>query len=108
MDPDVTADPIKRSPSLRGARVVSSLGLLGSPWVIAQNFRHNEQVLTALVVFRIVFLMTLLVHGDRHVLKELLGRKLALIAAVAELIHVKDHTGVLTREKYDREGIEAN
>jgi hypothetical protein len=40
--------------------VFFSAGLFGSPWIIAKNFRHTEQIPTAILVFGIVFIMAVL------------------------------------------------
>jgi heme/copper-type cytochrome/quinol oxidase subunit 4 len=65
--------------------VIFSAGLAGSPWIIAKNFRHTEQVPTAILVFGIVFVMAVLFWSTAIMmhLRKPVGRKLALIAAVA-------------------------
>lgn len=62
-----------------------TLALLASPWIIARNLRHPEQIPTAIVVFGVVFLMALLFWSTAIAMyrRKPLGRKLALIAAVA-------------------------
>jgi len=62
-----------------------TLGLIGAPWIIAKNFRQPGQVPTAMVVFGIVFLMALLFWSTAIMMyrRKPLGRKLALIAAIA-------------------------
>jgi hypothetical protein len=65
--------------------VIFSAGLAGSPWIIAKNFRHTEQVPTAVLVFGIVFILAVLFWATAITmyLRKPLGRKLALISAVA-------------------------
>ncbi len=65
--------------------VFFSAGLVGSPWIIAKNFRHAEQTATAVLVFGIVFVMAALfwTTAITMYLRKPVGRKLALIAAVA-------------------------
>lgn len=62
-----------------------TLGLIGAPWIIGKNFRHSEQVPTAILVFGIVFLLALLYWCATIAMyrRKPLGRKLALIGAVA-------------------------
>jgi hypothetical protein len=62
-------------------------GLVGSPWIIAKNFRHTEQIPTAVLVFGIVFAMAALFWSTAITmyLRKPVGRKLALIAAVVAL-----------------------
>ena len=59
-------------------------GLVGSPWIIAKNFRHTEQIPTAVLVFGIVFIMAGLFWSTAITmyLRKPVGRKLALISAV--------------------------
>jgi hypothetical protein len=63
---------------------VFSAGLVGSPWIIAKNFRHADQISTAILVFGIVFIMAALYWSTAITmyLRKPVGRKLALIAAV--------------------------
>ena len=37
-----------------------TLGLLASPWIIAQNFRQREKIPLAVVIFGVVFVLALL------------------------------------------------
>jgi hypothetical protein len=64
-----------------------TLGLIASPWIIAQNFRRPEKILFAVFVFGIVFLLAVLFWSTAITLyrRKSVGRKLALIAAVAAL-----------------------
>jgi len=65
--------------------VIFSAGLVGSPWIIAKNFRHPEQVPTAILVLGIVLVLAALFWSTAIMmyLRKPVGRKLALIAAVA-------------------------
>jgi uncharacterized membrane protein len=65
--------------------VIFSAGLVGSPWIIAKNFRHTDQMPTAVLVFGIVSVMAVLFWSTAIMmyLRKPVGRKLALIAAVA-------------------------
>src|SRR5258708_2451505 len=60
-----------------------SLGLIASPWIIAQNFRRPGQIPSAIAVFGIVFLLALLFISAAILMhrRKPLGRTLALIAA---------------------------
>ena|SRR5258708_2582572 len=68
-----------------GTALIFSAGIVGSPWIIAKNFRHAEQTATAVLVFGIVFIMAALFWATAisMYLRKPVGRKLALIAAVA-------------------------
>src|SRR5216684_2097075 len=59
------------------------LGLVASPWIIAQNFRRPGQIPAAIAVFGIVFLLALLFISAAILMyrRKRLGRTLALIAA---------------------------
>ena len=48
-----------------------TVGLIASPWIIAQNFRRPDKILFAIFVFGVVLLVAILflVHGDCHVSK---------------------------------------
>ena len=74
-----------------------ALGLVASPWIIAKNFRSHEQILTAIVVFGVVFLMTLLFWSTAIAMyrRKPLGRKLALVAAVASF-PIGGYVGIYT------------
>jgi hypothetical protein len=65
-----------------------AFGLLISPWVIAQNFRHAEQIPEAVVIFGIVFCVALLMFITAAAMhrKKPSGRKLALWAAAVLII----------------------
>jgi amino acid transporter len=64
-----------------------TLGLLASPWIIAQNLRHREQIPVAVLIFGIVLVMALLFWSTAIAMyrRKPVGRKLALISAVAVL-----------------------
>jgi hypothetical protein len=64
-----------------------TLGLLASPWIISQNFKHREQIPVALLVFGIVFGMATLFWATAIAMYrgKRVGRRLALISAVAGL-----------------------
>ena len=40
--------------------VFFAFGLVASPWIIAQNFRHKEQIPAAVLIFGVVFCIALL------------------------------------------------
>lgn len=63
-----------------------TLGLLASPWIIAQNFRR-EQIPVAVLIFGIVLVMALLFWSKAIAMygRKPVGRRLALISAVAVL-----------------------
>jgi MFS family permease len=65
--------------------LIFAAGLIGAPWIIAKNFRHTEQISTAVLVFAIVSVMAVLFWSTAITmyLRKPVGRKLALIAAVA-------------------------
>jgi hypothetical protein len=64
-----------------------TLGLLASPWIIAQNFSDRGQVPTAVVIFGTVFLIAVLFWftAVAEYRRKPLGRKLALISAAVAL-----------------------
>jgi hypothetical protein len=64
-----------------------TLGLLASPWIIAQNFRHREQIPDAILIFGTVLVMALLFWATAIAMyrRKPVGRKLALISAVVAL-----------------------
>ena len=72
-------------------------GLIAAPWIIEKNFRHPEQIPTAIVVFGIVFLMALLFWSTAIAMyrRKPLGRKLALIAAVVSF-PIGGYVGIYT------------
>jgi hypothetical protein len=61
-----------------------TLGLIASPWIIAQNFRRPEKILLAVFVFGIVFLVAILFWSTALAMyrKKPIGRKLSLLAAI--------------------------
>jgi hypothetical protein len=65
-----------------------TLGLLAAPWIIAQNFRHQEQIPTAVLVFGFVSLMALLMWSTAIAMhrRKPVGRKLAMISAAGLLM----------------------
>lgn len=67
---------------------VFALGLIGSPWIIARNFRHAEQFPLAVLVFGIVLLVAALMFSTAIAMrrKEPIGRKLGLLAAAVLII----------------------
>lgn len=74
-----------------------TLGLVTSPWIIAKNFRHPEQMPTAILIFGVVFVMALLFCSTAIAMyrRKPLGRKLALIAAVASF-PIGGYVGIYT------------
>src|SRR5437588_1128389 len=60
-----------------------AFGLVASPWIIAQNFRHREQIPLAILIFGFVALMALLMFSTAIAMRRQkpFGRKLALLAA---------------------------
>jgi hypothetical protein len=64
-----------------------TFGLLASPWIIARNSRHPEQIPLAILLFAVVFLMAVLFWSTAIAIhkRKPVGRRLALIAAVAAL-----------------------
>lgn len=64
-----------------------TIGLLSSPWIIAYNVKHRDQIPIMIVVLGIVFLMSLLFWSTAIGMyrRKPVGRKLALIAAVVAL-----------------------
>jgi hypothetical protein len=61
-----------------------TLGLLASPWIIAQNFSRREQIPFAIIIFGVVFLLALLFWSTATAMhrRNPWGRKLALISVV--------------------------
>ena len=61
-----------------------TLGLVASPWIIAQNFRRPDKILFAGFVFGIVLLVAILFWSTAIAMyrRSPIGRKLSLIAAV--------------------------
>jgi hypothetical protein len=61
-----------------------TLGLVASPWVIAQNFNRPDKILFAGIVFGIVFLVAILYWSSAIAMhrRKPIGRRLSLIAAV--------------------------
>jgi hypothetical protein len=64
-----------------------TLGLLASPWIIAQNFRRREQIPLAFLIFGVVFVLALLFWSTAIAMyrRKRIGRKLAMISAIAVL-----------------------
>src|SRR5713226_5952066 len=64
-----------------------TIGLLASPWIIAQNFRRREQIPIAIVVFGIVFALAVLFWATAIAMRrrKRAARKLALVSAVVAL-----------------------
>jgi hypothetical protein len=64
------------------------LGLIGSPWIIAKNFRHAEQIPMAIIVFGIVLLIAVLMLSTAVAMyrQKATGRKLGLISAAVPII----------------------
>ncbi len=64
-----------------------TLGLIASPWIIAQNFRRPDKVVFAVLVFGIVFLVAILFWSTAIAMyrQKPSGRKLSLIAAVVAI-----------------------
>jgi len=60
-----------------------TFGLVASPWIIAQNFRHREQIPLAILIFGFVFAMALLMFSTAIAMHQQkpFGRRLALLAA---------------------------
>ena len=64
-----------------------TLGLVASPWIIAQNFRRPDKISFAVIVFGIVLLIAILFWSSAIAMYRLkpIGRKLSLIAAVVAI-----------------------
>ena len=64
-----------------------TFGLIASPWIIAYNVKHRDQIPIMIVVLGIFLFMSLLFWSTAIGMyrRKPLGRKLALIAAVAAL-----------------------
>jgi hypothetical protein len=64
-----------------------TLGLVASPWIIAQNFRRPDKQLFAVIVFGIVLLIAILFWSTAIAMyrQKPTGRKLSLIAAVVAI-----------------------
>jgi O-antigen/teichoic acid export membrane protein len=64
-----------------------TVGLLASPWIIAQNFNRQDKILVAIIVFGVVLLMALLLWSTVVSMyrRKPVARKLALISAVLVL-----------------------
>jgi heme/copper-type cytochrome/quinol oxidase subunit 3 len=65
-----------------------AFGLVASPWIIAQNFRHKEQIPAAVLIFGIVFCVSLMMFTTAFAMrrKKPFGRKLALWSAAVLII----------------------
>lgn len=68
--------------------ILFAAGLVASPWIIAQNFRHREQIPLAIIVFGLVFFLALLMLSTAIAMlrQKPVGRKLALFSALPLLI----------------------
>lgn len=64
------------------------LGLIGSPWIIARNFRHVDQIPLAIIVFGTVFLVAVLMLSTAIAMRRQkpIGRKLGLLSAAVLII----------------------
>jgi len=61
-----------------------TLGLIASPWIIAQNFKSPDKILLAVSVFGIVFLCAVLFWSTAIAMfrRKPIGRKLSFAAAI--------------------------
>ena len=64
-----------------------TLGLVASPWIIAQNFRRPDKILLAVIVFGIVLLVAILFWTTAIAMYRLKpkGRTLSLFTAVVAI-----------------------
>jgi hypothetical protein len=67
---------------------VFGLGLIGSPWIIARNFRHAEQIPLAVLVFGLVLIIAVLMFSTAITMRRQkpVGRKLGLLSAAVLII----------------------
>lgn len=67
---------------------VCALGLVGSPWIIARNFRHAEQIPLIIIVFGTVLLIAALMFSTAIAMRRQrpVGRTLGLLAAAVLII----------------------
>ena len=67
---------------------VFTLGLIGSPWIIARNFRDVGMIPQAILVFGIVFLVAALMFSTAIAMRRQkpVGRRLGLMAAAVLII----------------------
>lgn len=65
------------------AGIFFAFGLVASLWIIAQNFRHREQIPLAVLIFGFVALMAILMFSTAIAMRRQKpsGRRLALLAA---------------------------
>ena len=65
-----------------------AFGLVASPWIIAQNFRHKEQIPAAVIIFGIVFCVALLMFMTAIAMhrRKPFGRELALWSSALLII----------------------
>jgi len=65
-----------------------AFGLVASPWIIAQNFRHKEQIPAAVIIFGVVFCVALLMFMTAIAMhrRKPFGRKLALWSSALLII----------------------
>jgi hypothetical protein len=63
-------------------------GLMASPWIIAKNLRHKEELPFAVLVFGLFFLLAVLMFSTAIAMlkRKPIGRSLALFSAVPLLI----------------------
>lgn len=68
--------------------IVFVLGLVASPWIIAQNFRHREQIPLAIIIFGFVFIVAVLMLSTAIAMyrKRPIGRKLAMYSAALLIV----------------------
>jgi hypothetical protein len=64
-----------------------TLGLVASPWIIAQNFARTDLVVRAIIIFGIVLLLASLMWSTAIAMhkRKPMGRRLALISSVVAL-----------------------
>jgi len=67
---------------------VFTLGLIGSPWIIARNFRNVGMIPQAILVFGLVFLVAALMFSTAIAMRRQkpVARKLGLMAAAVLII----------------------
>ncbi len=65
-----------------------AFGLIASPWIIAQNFSHKEQIPAAVIIFGTVFCVALLMFMTAIAMhrRKPFGRKLALWSSALLII----------------------
>ena len=67
---------------------VFALGLVGSPWIIARNVRHADQIPSAVLIFGIVLVIAVLMFSTAIAMRRQkpVGRKLGLLSAAVLII----------------------